>query len=52
MHQSNTLRAKHFQNLGKVSDLGLYTMNLDGYYGFGHWEVFCARTPASRSRAT
>ena len=46
MHQTDTLRNKYFQNIGEGEDLGLYMMNLDGYYGFGHWEVFCARNPS------
>ena len=32
MHQTDTLRAKYFNNLGEGEDLGLYMMNLDGYY--------------------
>jgi hypothetical protein len=46
MHQTDTLRSKYFQNIGAGDDLGLYMMDLAGYYGFGHWEVFCARNPS------
>lgn len=46
MHQTDTLRAKYFQNIGQGDDLGLYMMDIGGYYGFGHWEVFCARNPS------
>ncbi len=42
MHQTDTLRAKHFTNLGSGDDLGLYAMDLPGYYSFGASEVFCA----------
>jgi hypothetical protein len=46
MHQTDTLRAKYFQNIGSGEDLGLYAMDLHGYYAFGSYETFCATNPS------
>jgi hypothetical protein len=46
MHQTDTLRAKYFQNLGAGNDLGLYAMDLVDYYAFGSSETFCATNPS------
>jgi len=46
MHQTDTLRAKYFQNLGSGADLGLYAMSIGDYYDFGAFEVFCAANPS------
>ncbi len=46
MHQTDTLRAKYFQNLGSGADQGLYAMSLGDYYDFGSFEVFCAANPS------
>ena len=46
MHQTDTLRAKYFQNLGSGADQGLYAMGIDDYYYFGAYEVFCATNPS------
>jgi len=46
MHQTDTLRAKYFQNLGSGPDLGLYAMSVGDYYDFGAFEVFCAANPS------
>src|SRR5262245_29866707 len=46
MHQTDTLRAKYFRNLGSGADLGLYEMSIDDYYNFGAQEVFCAANPS------
>jgi hypothetical protein len=46
MHQTDTLRAKYFRNIGSGADQGLYAMSLDGYYAFGSFEVFCAANPS------
>jgi hypothetical protein len=45
MHQTDTLRAKYFQNVGSGADQGLYAMDLFGYYVFGSYETFCATNP-------
>ncbi|MGH9159249.1 MAG: carboxypeptidase regulatory-like domain-containing protein, partial [Vicinamibacteraceae bacterium] len=46
MHQTDTLRATYFQNLGSGADQGIYAMALDGYYDFGPFEAFCASNPS------
>ena len=46
MHQTDTLRAKYFQNIGSGADQGLYAMAIGGYYDFGAFEVFCAANPS------
>jgi hypothetical protein len=46
MHQTDTLRAKYFQNLGSGADQGLYAMDVGGYYAFGSYETFCATNPS------
>ena len=46
MHQTDTLRAKYFQNLGSGADQGLYQTQINGYYDFGASEVFCAANPS------
>ncbi len=46
MHQTDTLRAKYFQNLGSGPDQGIYAMGVDGYYDFGPFEAFCASNPS------
>ena len=46
MHQTDTLRAKYFQNLGSGADQGLYAMDIGGFYAFGSYETFCATNPS------
>ena len=46
MHQTDTLRAKYFQNIGSGADQGLYATSIGDYYDFGAFEVFCAANPS------
>ncbi|HXE80325.1 MAG TPA: carboxypeptidase regulatory-like domain-containing protein [Vicinamibacterales bacterium] len=46
MRRTDTLRTKHFRNLGAGDDLGLFAMDIAGYWTFGSFETFCATNPS------